>query len=163
MDYPAGEALFGRVVPVGYKLNRMARPRANPPSPPAFLPEKSIPILENLVIEAEKLHSEPWDSPEREMWINTGEGALIAALGQDNPTVDAFGTAQTGFSSIYDRPEVRLRRANDQLDRMIAVLEVLSSSFAGCFPIRLRYSFPLVLRTMPMLRSVRSWLRSPAR
>jgi hypothetical protein len=38
------------------------------PSPPTFPPEKSIPILENLVIEAEKPRREPYDSPEREVW-----------------------------------------------------------------------------------------------
>jgi hypothetical protein len=100
----------------------MTRLRPIKPSPPTFSPEKAIPILENLVTEAEKLRREPWDSLEREMWVNTSAGALIRALGQGNPTVDAFDTAQTGISSIYDRPEQRLRQANDQLDRMIAVL-----------------------------------------
>jgi hypothetical protein len=100
----------------------MARQRVNPPTPPTLPPERAIPLLEKHVIEAEKLRSEPYDSPERDQWENTSEGALIAGLGQGNPTVGAFGAAQSSFSSIYDRPEQRLRQANERLDRMIAVL-----------------------------------------
>ena len=76
----------------------MARQRVVPTSPPTIPPDKSIPILESHIAEADKLRSEVPHSPARQEWIQTGECALTAALGEDNPTVHSFGVAQFLFS-----------------------------------------------------------------
>jgi hypothetical protein len=61
---------------------RMTRFRRIKTSPPTFPPEKSIPRLENLVIEAEKLRSEPDDS-------------LIHVLATQIPTLAISSTFRT--------------------------------------------------------------------
>jgi hypothetical protein len=78
--------------------------------------------MEQLVIDAENLRQELPHSPAREEFEHTGEGLLLAALGQPNPAVQAFTTAQCGISSLYDSPQVRHKRANEQLDGMLAAL-----------------------------------------
>jgi hypothetical protein len=100
----------------------MVRQRVVPASPPTIPPDKSIPILEGHMAEADKLRSEVPHSPARQEWIQTGECALIAALGEDNPTVHSFGLAQCGATSRNDTPQYRMRQANEQLDGMIAAL-----------------------------------------
>lgn len=100
----------------------MPKQRAVPATGPTLPPEKSIPILENLVAEADKLYQEAADSPLRQDWINNGEAALQAALGLANPATDAFSLAQCGVSSIYDTPQLRLKQANDQLRGMVGAI-----------------------------------------
>jgi hypothetical protein len=101
----------------------MAKPRSVLPFGSTFAPEKSIQILEKRISDAEELREVPWDSPKRQRWANTGEGALIAALGRANPAFQAFRSAQCGISSIHDPPETKRRRANEELDSMLAAIE----------------------------------------
>lgn len=101
----------------------MARAKEVPAVPPTLSPDKAIPILEDLILAAESLHEEESDSGERKQWRHTGEGALLASLGNKHPNVRAFGAAQCGVYHPNDS-EARLRRqANDQLGRMVAVLK----------------------------------------
>jgi hypothetical protein len=78
--------------------------------------------MEQFVVDAEKLRQEAPDSPARQEWEHTGEGLLIAALGQPNPAVQAFSTAQCGMYSKYDTPQFRQKQANGQLDGMLAAV-----------------------------------------
>jgi hypothetical protein len=94
-----------------------------PVSPPTLPPEKSIPIFENLIAKSEALTSEPSDSPMRQQWAHTGEGALLAALGDKHPNIQAFGAAQCGVYGPYDTEETFRRQANEQLRCMVAVLK----------------------------------------
>jgi hypothetical protein len=66
----------------------------NPVSEPTLAPEKSVPILESLISEMEKLRDLPSDAPYRQEFENMGEGARIAALAQGNPAAQAFVTPQ---------------------------------------------------------------------
>lgn len=100
----------------------MPRQRTAPVPGPTLTPEKSIPILETLVAEADQIRQEPPNSPVRQEWTNTGEGALIAALGGANPAIDAYSLAQCGSYSPHDTRQYRLQQANDQLDGMIAAV-----------------------------------------
>src|SRR5580693_937330 len=101
----------------------MARPKQVPSVAPTLPPERSIPIFEGLIAKSSPLSSEPSDSPQRQQWAHTGEGALLAALGNNHPNIQAFGAAQCG---VYhpDMSERELReQANDQVERMVAVLK----------------------------------------
>jgi hypothetical protein len=100
----------------------MARQRVIQSTSPTIPPEKSIPILEKHIADADKLREEVPHSPERQVWTQTGECALIAALGEDNPTVHSYGLAQCGATSPHDKWQYRMRQANEQLDGMIAAL-----------------------------------------
>lgn len=98
---------------------RRALPAAKPPS---LKPERGIPILEELIQTAEKLRPEQHDSTERGTWCHTGEGALSAAPGSDDPLIHKFGTAQCGSYGPYDTDETLRDQANRQLDDMVAVM-----------------------------------------
>jgi hypothetical protein len=100
----------------------MPKPRPNPQSLPTLRPERAIPLLEQLVIDAEKLRQEPPYAPAREQFEHTGESLLVAALGEPNPAVQAFSTAQCGVSNLHDTTQVRFKLANEQLDGMLAAL-----------------------------------------
>jgi hypothetical protein len=101
----------------------MVTRRGPAPSPPSMKPEQAIPILEELIRNAEKtVRPERYDSPLREEWAHTGEAALSAALGSDAPPVHAFERAQLGSSSAYDTDETYEQQANQQLDGMLSVL-----------------------------------------
>src|SRR5208337_4406440 len=101
----------------------MARLKEVPAEPLTLSPDKAIPILENLILTAESLHEEESDSGQRKQWRHTGEGALLASLGNKHPSVRAFVAAQCGVYHLNDS-EARLRRqANEQLGRMVAVLK----------------------------------------
>lgn len=93
------------------------------PKPPSLAPEKAIPILEDLVRKGEqKIRLERRDSSQRDEWAHTGEGALTAALGSEDPAIQKFRTAQCGSYSSYDTDETLQQQANQQLDGMLAVL-----------------------------------------
>ena len=100
----------------------MARQKTAPVLAPTFQPEKAIPILEKLVIDAEQFFKEHRHSPSRQQWINTTEAALQAALGSANPAVDAFSLAQCGSYSPYDTEQELQEQADDQLRGMIAAV-----------------------------------------
>lgn len=53
---------------------------------------------------------------------HTGESALSAALGSDDPMIGAFGGAQCGSYGAYDTPESLNEQADRQLDGMLAVI-----------------------------------------
>jgi hypothetical protein len=90
---------------------------------PALGPTRAIPILENLVGQGDTLRGTSWDSAERDQWSHTGQAALIAALGRAHPSVQSFGTAQTGVYGPGRSEIFFLNQANRQLDGMIAVLK----------------------------------------
>ena len=100
----------------------MARQRNVPILSPSLPPERSIPILEKLVADAERLFQEHRHSPKRQEWINTTDAALQAALGSGNPAVDAFSLAQCGSYSPYDTEQKLQEQANNQLRGMIAAV-----------------------------------------
>lgn len=100
----------------------MARPRGSPPTPPTLGPDKAVPILERLVSEADVLRQQDAYSAQRQQWRTTAEAALIRSLGSDDAAVQAFSLAQTGVSNIHDSAQVRQRRANVQLDDMLAAV-----------------------------------------
>lgn len=101
----------------------MAKQREVPSVPPALPAEKSIPILENLIRNADSLLGEPSNSAIRQQWAHTGEGALLSSLGNKHPNIQAFGTAQCGVYGMDDTEADLQRQANEQLGRMIAVLK----------------------------------------
>ena len=100
----------------------MARRNAEPVLAPTLPPERSIPILEKLVADAEQLVNEHRHSPKRQEWKNTAEGALQAALGSVNPAIDAFSLAQCGAYSIHDSEQRLQSQANEQLSGMMAAV-----------------------------------------
>lgn len=101
----------------------MAIRRGPAPKPPSLRPEQAIPILEALIQKGEAtIRPERYDSPLRNEWAHTGEGALAAALGSDDPAVQAFGSAQCGSYGPYDTEATLLKQANNQLDGMLSVL-----------------------------------------
>ena len=101
----------------------MAIRRGPLPKPPTLNPEQAIPILEELVQKAEvEVRSERYNSPVRRQWAQTGEGALSAALGSDDPAVQAFGAAQCGSYGPRDTLQMRQRQGDRQLDNMLSVL-----------------------------------------
>ncbi len=101
----------------------MAVRRGPAPKPPSLKPEQAIPILEGLIRKADaKVRPERYDSPLRQEWAHTGEGALSAALGSDDPAIQAFGTAQCGSYGPYDTDATLQQQANQQLDGMLSVL-----------------------------------------
>ena len=55
----------------------MARQQAVPTVAPTLQPERAIPILENLISQADSLGNEQSDSTKRQQWAHTGEGALL--------------------------------------------------------------------------------------
>jgi hypothetical protein len=79
----------------------MARAKEVPSVAPTLPPEKSIPIFESLVAKADALLNDPSDSPQRQQSAHTGEGALLAAVGNKHPNIQAFGVAQCG---VYHHP-----------------------------------------------------------
>lgn len=99
----------------------MAR-QAMAPQPPSLRPEQAIPILEELVRNADQLRTEKHGSPSRQEWAHTGEGALLAALGGADNAISAFGAAQCGSYGPWDTEESLRQQANQQLDGMLAVL-----------------------------------------
>jgi hypothetical protein len=100
----------------------MARQRNVPTLSPSLPPERSIPILEKLVIDAEKLFQEHRHSPKRQEWINTTEAALQAALGSTNPAIDAFSLAQCGSYSPRDSEQKLQKQSDNQVRGMIAAV-----------------------------------------
>ncbi|HLV95226.1 MAG TPA: hypothetical protein VKS44_08560 [Candidatus Acidoferrales bacterium] len=100
----------------------MAPRKVSIPQPPSLTPERAVPILEELVRSAQRLESEPYDSPQRNEWAHTGEGALTAALGGEDHTISAFRQAQCGSYGPGDTDDFLLAQANRQLSGMIAVL-----------------------------------------
>ena len=101
----------------------MAAQRGPAPKPPSLRPEQAIPILEDLVRKAEeKVRPERYNSPLRQEWAHTGEGALSAALGSDDPAIHAFGGAQCGSYGPHDTPARLQNQADRQLDGMLSVL-----------------------------------------
>ncbi len=100
----------------------MVKPKAVPVLSPTLEPVKAIPVLEGLISRAEQLRAEAWTSPARQQWSQTGESALIAALGSAHPNVHAFTTAQCGAYGPYDTDEYLMEQANTQLDGMLAIL-----------------------------------------
>lgn len=100
----------------------MARQRNVPVLGPSLPPERAIPILERLVVDAEQLFHEHRHSPERQEWTNTTEAALQAALGSANPAIDAFSLAQCGSYSPQDSEQRLQDQANDQLHGMMAAV-----------------------------------------
>lgn len=99
--------------------------RRVPPAPkaPSLKAQQAIPILESLVREGEeKLRPEPYGSPDRNQWAHTGQGALLAALGNEDPAIQAFNAAQCGAYGPYDTPATLQKEANRQLDGMLSVL-----------------------------------------
>jgi hypothetical protein len=99
----------------------MARQRNAQVFGPSLPPERAIPILERLIVNAEQLFHEHRHSPNRQEWTNTTEAALQAALGSANPAIDAFSLAQCGSYSPHDSEERLQNRANDQLRGMMAM------------------------------------------
>ena len=90
---------------------------------PPLPAERAVPILEGLIIKANGLVVYQSDSSERQQWAHTGAGALLAVLGNRHPNIQAFSVAQCG---VYhpDMSERELQeQANDQLERMVAVLK----------------------------------------
>jgi hypothetical protein len=85
-------------------------------------PEKAIPILERQISKVEVLLDEPWNSPLREEWLRTCESALIAALGDVNPVIDAFSVAQSSFTWSSMTEYVRRKRENERLDDSLAAI-----------------------------------------
>jgi hypothetical protein len=101
----------------------MATRRGPAPKPPSLKPEQAIPILEDLIRKAEaQVRPERYDSPVRNEWAHTGEGALIAGLGSDDPAIHAFGGAQCGSYGPYDTDARLQKQANQQLDGMLSIL-----------------------------------------
>lgn len=101
----------------------MARQQAVPTVAPTLQPERAIPILENLISQADSLVNEQSDSTKRQQWAHTGEGALLAALGNKHPNIQAFGAAQCGvYHPGYDTESYLRQQANEQLESMVAVL-----------------------------------------
>ena len=100
----------------------MARQKTAPILAPTFPPERAIPILENLVTDAEQFFREDRHSSKRQQWISTTEAALQAALGSANPAVDAFSSAQCGSYSPYDTEQELQEQADSQLRGMIAAV-----------------------------------------
>jgi hypothetical protein len=98
--------------------------RRDPASkPPSLKPEQAIPILEDLIRKAEaEVRPERYNSPPRKEWAHTGEGALSAALGSDDPAIQAFGRAQCGSYGPFDTPARLQKQANRQLDGMLSVI-----------------------------------------
>jgi hypothetical protein len=101
----------------------MARQQAVPAVAPTVQPERAIPILENLISQADSLVTEQSDSTKRQQWAHTGEGALLASLGNKHPNIQAFGAAQCGVYHPDDTESDLRQQANDQLERMVAVLK----------------------------------------
>lgn len=101
----------------------MARRSPPPQEPPSLPTEKAVPILEDLIRQAEKISRAARESGEREVWIHTAEGALRAAFGSADNNVHAFGSAQCGAYSPYDTEEYLQEQAQRQLSGMISVLQ----------------------------------------
>jgi hypothetical protein len=100
----------------------MARQKNAPVSGPSLQPERAIPILERLIVDAEQLFHEHRHSPKRQEWTNTTEAALQAALGSANPAIDAFTLAQCGVSNIHDSEQRRQSQANEELRGIMAAV-----------------------------------------
>jgi len=101
----------------------MATRRVPAPQPPSLKPEQAIPILEGLIRKGEEnLGPERYNSPQRKEWAHTGEGALIAALGNEDPAIHAFRSSQCGSYGPSDTDERLWRQANRQLNGMLSVL-----------------------------------------
>jgi hypothetical protein len=88
----------------------------------ALPPDRAIPILERLAADAELLFNEHRDSPKRQDWTNTAQGALQAALGLVNPATRAFSQAQCYSYSPHDSEQRLHSQANDQLRGMMAAI-----------------------------------------
>src|ERR1035438_8541198 len=101
----------------------MARQQAVPAVPPTLQPAKAIPILEDLISQADVLVDEASDSNKRQQWAHTGKGALLAALGNRHPNIQAFGAARCGVYHPSDTESYLRQQANEQLERMVAVLK----------------------------------------
>jgi len=101
----------------------MAGPKQVPSVAPTLPAEKSIPIFEGLITKSLALVVEPSDSPQRQKWAHTGEGAQVAALGNGHRNIQAFRTAQCGVYHPDMSPPELQEQANDQLERMVAVLK----------------------------------------
>jgi hypothetical protein len=113
----------------------MAIRRDPAPKPPSLRPEQAIPILENLVRKAEEnVRPERYNSPLRREWVHTGEGALSAALGSDDPAIQAFGRAQCGSYGPRDTPQRLQNQADRQLDGMLAVIRSAAEQLRWTLP-----------------------------
>jgi hypothetical protein len=88
----------------------------------SFPPDKAVPILEQLVSDADALLKEHRDSTKRQKWQSTAQAALERALGLGNPATLAFVQADCGFSSFYDTEDTRQQRANERLRDMVAAV-----------------------------------------
>jgi hypothetical protein len=126
----------------------MANRLALAPKPPSLRPQQAIPILEELIRQAEeKLRPVRYDSPVRAEWAHTGEGALAAALGSDDPAINAFGVAQCGSYGAYDTDETLQRQGDAQLDSMLSVLRSAVSQLGWQLPsfskLRPKYSLSI--------------------
>ena len=94
----------------------MARQQAVPAVAPTLQPERAIPILENLISQADSLVTEQSDSTKRQQWAHTGEGAVLAALGNTHPNIQAFGAAQCGvYHPSYDTNPIFANRQTNSL------------------------------------------------
>jgi len=107
----------------GIEEQQMARRSGVTPSPPSLNPEQAIPILEELIRNGEeKIRNEKYDSPRRDEWIHTADGALTAALGSGDSAIQSFSGAQCGVYGPYETDETLRQQADRQLDGMLAVL-----------------------------------------
>ena len=100
----------------------MARQKPAPIVAPTLSPDRAIPVLEQLVSDAEQLYHEAYDAPQRRDWQIDGEVALQEALGGAHPCLDEFHGAQCGAYGPYDTPEYLLNQANTQLRGMIGAI-----------------------------------------
>jgi hypothetical protein len=93
------------------------------PVAPALRPEKSIPILENLISQSDAMLKETSDGP-RQQWAHNAKGALLAALGNGHPTFEAFGTAEAYGFYLSGMTDAMIReQGDDRLRQMVAVLK----------------------------------------
>lgn len=101
----------------------MARPKQPPTVAPSLTPERAVPILENLISQADAVLKDPTGSM-RQQWVPSAKGALIAALGNQHTNVAAFESAEQGgfyFSGMTDA-DIRAQ-GDDLLRQMTAVLK----------------------------------------
>ena len=100
----------------------MAKPKQTPTVRPSLLPEKAIPVLENLISQADAILKET--EPVRQQWVHNARGALLAALGSPHPNIDAFTAAEESGFYYSGMTDAHIREQyNDQLRQIAAILK----------------------------------------
>ena len=100
----------------------MARQKQVQTLNPSLTPEKAIPILEGLISQSDSVLKDTTGSM-RQQWVPSAKGALIAALGNQHPNLEAFEGAERGGFYYSGMTDADIRAQGDDLLRqMVAIL-----------------------------------------